>query len=329
VQHIVLTTINHPNDVYSNFVQKPNVQCVVIGDKKTPSNWYYPGTTFIGIEEQAHLGYCVEKYLPISHYSRKNIGYVYSKRNGAESIVDTDDDNFPASKWGYPIKSKSYLIANEDQGFINIYEYFQNADCWPRGFPLEEIIPSKGKMHSLLLEKSNKIPAVGIWQGLVNGDPDVDAIFRLTHDEKEIFFSENAPIVLSKGCYCPINSQNTYFARDLSPLLYLPVTVSFRFTDILRGYVAQVVCCHKGYMFGFCSPNVQQIRNKHSYIRDFQDEIPMYNNVIRVVDISEAEVKDSDSIEDNLFRIYRALAKEKIVTEHELITLNSFLKDMT
>jgi len=82
-------------------------------------------------------------------------------------------------------------------------------------------------------------------------------------------------------------------------------------------------------MFGFCSPNVQQIRNKHSYIRDFQDEIPMYNNVIRVVDISEAEVKDSDSIEDNLFRIYRALAKEKIVTEHELITLNSFLKDMT
>jgi hypothetical protein len=244
--------------------------------------------------------------------------------------VDTDDDNFPEANWKYPVETGPFYVARENQGFLNVYEYYSSQEnFWPRGFPLDEIVPALGRLASAGVLQETTGGPVGIWQGLVNGDSDLDAIYRLTHKEITFTFSENYPVILGKGCYCPINSQNTYFTKELFPLLYIPSTVPFRYTDILRGYIAQIVAAGKGYKIGFTSANAFQVRNAHNLMVDFEDEIQMYRTCKKAVDIAETTFKENLSIEDNLYQIYSALLREKIVSDTELDALNAFLLDIT
>ena len=41
--------------------------------------------------------------MPLYNYSRKNIGYLLAMRDGAEVIVETDDDNRPLEDSGYTL----------------------------------------------------------------------------------------------------------------------------------------------------------------------------------------------------------------------------------
>ena len=66
------------------------------------------------------------------------------------------------------------------------------------------------------------------------------------------------------------------FRKEFFPLLYLPSFVTFRFTDILRGFVAQPILWKAGFNLGFTEATVFQERNAHNYVRDFESEIPMY-----------------------------------------------------
>lgn len=71
----------------------PEWHTVVVGDSLTPSNWSLPNVTFLSAEIQDKLGYRIKKYLPDSHYARKNIGYLFAIANGARFIYDTDEDS--------------------------------------------------------------------------------------------------------------------------------------------------------------------------------------------------------------------------------------------
>lgn len=328
MDYVVVTTINPPTKLFETINKRKDLACVVIGDTKTPLDWFSPGISFLSIAEQERLGYRINKLLPLAHYSRKNIGYIFASKTGATSIIDTDDDNYPTDSWIYPINSEKVWIAPENQGFINVYEHFSDGFLWPRGFPLDEIVPSIGKTKNLNLPEKSTNPKVGIWQGLVDGDPDVDAIYRLTHSASDFSFLQKDPLLLAPGDYCPLNSQNTYFIRQLFPLLYLPLTVDFRFTDILRGYIAQIIAQHYGYEVGFCSPNVVQIRNIHNLFKDFQDELTTYRNSKLVVEIGESIVSADTNIMDNLYNIYEALSRNEIVKDQELSALEAFLKDL-
>ena len=54
--------------------------------------------------------------------------------------------------------------------------------CWPRGFPLEKILDAakSGKVEKLS-KNAQSTTKFGILQSLADIQPDVDAIFRLTH----------------------------------------------------------------------------------------------------------------------------------------------------
>jgi len=123
---------------------------------------------------------------------------------------------------------------------------------------------------------------VGIWQSLVDGDPDVDAIYRLVSNEACIF-KENEPVVLGEGSLCPFNSQNTFFSKETFPLLYIPSSVTFRFCDILHGLIAQPILWTLGLHLGFTKATVFQERNAHNYFHDFKSEVPMYLNGEQVI----------------------------------------------
>jgi len=323
-QFVVITSIFPPTRAVAQFAQIPGWRLIVAGDRKTPEAWNCPGAHFLSITEQDRSAYHLAKELPWNRYSRKMLGYLEAMRLGAELIADTDDDNLPQEHWCFPEMENRYETMPADQGFVNIYRCFTSQHIWPRGFPLKRILDPAGLPHP---EIPSTPVRVGIWQGLADGDPDVDAIYRLTSNAP-CYFEQRPPVVLERGTLCPFNSQNTLFRKEVFPLLYLPAFVPFRFTDILRSLVAQPILWQHGYRLGFTSATVTQERNPHDYLADFESEIPCYLWPERVVDSVAAAVKIGRILGDNLTLAYAALVKEKIVPERELRVLEAWLRDL-
>jgi hypothetical protein len=322
---IVMTSIFLPTKAVAEFSKDKNFQLIVVGDKKTPQGWNCEKVIYLSVEDQGNLKYRISKSLPWNHYARKMIGYIYAIKSGARVIVDTDDDNLPINKWSVPSFCGDFLFTKESLGFVNIYKYFTDQHIWPRGFPLELITnPYQSLRDDDLVLKKVKI---GVWQGLVNGDTDVDAIYRLTNNAP-VTFREMKSIVLAKGTVCPFNSQNTTITEDLFPLLYLPAFVNFRFTDILRGLVAQPIMWLKNIHLGFTSPTAFQERNPHNLLEDFESEIPCYLLAEKIIEISQGYVRANYSIADNLFQVYEGLLKNGIVRPEEMIVLSDWLNDL-
>jgi hypothetical protein len=320
---IVVTSIFEPTEAIKNLSQKEGYQLIVVGDEKTPANWQCDSAIYLSIERQETLDFRLIQYLPYNHYCRKMIGYLYAMSNKADIIIDTDDDNIPLSNWGFPSFDGGYRTIAQDMGFINIYELYTDQKIWPRGYPLRLINKAKTIPSDKIYCKQVK---VGIWQGLANEDPDVDAIYRLTSDQ-ECIFKDSGSFAIDKGTISPFNSQNTAFSKDLFVLLYLPAFVTFRFTDILRSLVAQPILWLYGFNLGFTNATVRQKRNPHDYMMDFESEMPMYLHAEKIVERVSSSISASQSIDENLYSAYRKLTKEGIVPAQEMQCLEAWLSD--
>jgi hypothetical protein len=320
---IVITSIFNPSEAIISFSKMNDHQLIVIGDKKTPVNWHCENVEFISVNQQEKLAYKLADVLPYNHYCRKMLGYLKAIQNGAEYIVDADDDTIPKNNWVVPDFEQKFECIKGPEGFINIYQLYTKQKIWPRGLPLNLI----SKQFELEKYLSREDCHVGIWQGLADNDPDVDAIYRLTSDTP-CYFSEREPVVLGKGTICPFNTQNTIIRNELFALMYLPTDVTFRFTDILRGLIAQPIMWLYDYQLGFINATVVQKRNPHDYLKDFISEIPIYQHGERVIDLVANTISKSESIKSNLYNAYDSLLKADIVCDKEMITLEAWLKDL-
>jgi hypothetical protein len=320
-QFIIITTINSKSRAILEFEKRKDWHIVVVGDTKSQPISSSENLTFLPVEEQLKLDYRYAGQCPFNHYARKNIGYLYAIEHGAEVIFDTDDDNIPYEGWDLPGFSSENAVESGDK-FINLYRHFTGENIWPRGFPLDEL--QKTGQNSLRVKKSREVK-IGVWQGLTDDEPDTDAIYWLVLNKK-IKFEKNEPLYLPKGHFCPINSQNTFWRREVFPYLYLPATVSFRFTDILRGYIAQGLMGQQGFHIGFTKATVYQERNPHNLMKDFADEVDGYIHMKRIVEIIE-NVNLSDDLVENMRKVYRDLHSSSLVGAEELTYLNLWWED--
>lgn len=295
---------------------------MVAGDRKSPARWSCGATAYLSPADQEKLGYRLLKLLPWNHYCRKMTAYLWAAKTGAEVLADTDDDNIPLKGWDFPSFSGKFDTLSAKPGFVNVYKFFTRQHIWPRGLPLR-LVSAPGAPAKTALRKCE----VGVWQGLADEDPDVDAIYRLTIN-KPCYFGVRRPLVLPEGVLSPFNSQNTFFRRELFPLLYLPAFVTFRFTDILRGLVAQPVMWAAGYRLGFTKATVIQKRNPHDYMKDFESEIPCYRYCEEAPALAGAAVKKGRSVACNLQAAYAALHRRGIVEARELRLLDAWLRDI-
>jgi hypothetical protein len=318
---IVITSIFKPTEAIAAFAKLEDHHLVVVGDKKTPADWKFENCTYLNIGDQADLSSSLANAIPFNHYGRKMIGYVYAMQQGADIIIDTDDDNIPYDEWSFPGFEGAFLTSKNDLGWVNIYHHFSEQPIWPRGLPLRHINDKRDKLQWQPGKHNHRI---GIWQGLADEDPDVDAIYRLTSDTPCIFKKE-APVVLEKGTVCPFNSQNTAIQKELFPLLFLPSFVTFRFTDILRGIIAQPILWQHDYRLGFTQATVAQKRNVHDYFKDFESEVPMYLHTEKSLEVVRKAVSNS-SVADNIYAAYEALLKINVVEEGEMNVLKEWLK---
>ena len=321
-RYVVITSIFPPTRAVKAYADVARDRLIVVGDKKSPDDWELTGTEFLAAERQRELGYALAEALPWNHYARKMLGYLRAAERGADVIVDADDDNVPQSSWSFPpFEADLAEIGGVD--FYNVYRRFTNTHVWPRGFPLR-LIHETGEPT---IREASRL-RVGVWQALADGDPDVDAVFRLVAGSPTVEFDQAEPVVLAPGSVCPFNSQNTAFQREAFPLLYLPALVTFRFTDILRSLVAQPILWAAGLRVGFTGPTVVQERNTHDLLDDFASEIPMYLGTERAVAIVREAVSADRSIEQNIRVGYEALADAGIVETDEVSLLELWLDDL-
>lgn len=318
---VVLTTIQDPTTCVRKWAKLLPDEIIAVGDRKTPRKWNCPGVDFLDIREQENTGFKLPALLPKNHYCRKMLGYLLAIKDGANIIFDTDDDNEPnLESWsnGVPVPSSehvAYFVNSNNQGFVNPYSFYtpEGIMAWPRGTPLDKITSTDTNLDHLSSSSAKSLgeylKRIPIWQGLVDGDPDVDAIHRLVFGI-EFNFLKKDPLVLLPGVFSPFNSQNTaWIDPHIFPLLYLPTTVSFRYTDILRSYVALSILEKMDLCLGFTSATAYQNRNEHNLMNDFKSEVSMYLSSNEVM-ASLCKITSKEfSIMENLRLCYDSLGE--------------------
>lgn len=323
----VVTTINEPSKCLKKFSKKHDAsnKIIIIGDEKGPSIFNLENCEFYPLDVQLKLPFSLSKLLPTAHYSRKNLGYLIAIQQGEECIYETDDDNEPNQFWQKRDKQTKAVFA-EKSSWINVYRHFSSDSIWPRGFLLEKIIhqDSVPRNDGILQEV-----VAPIQQGLADVSPDVDALWRLTQD-REFHFNRNESIALPEGAWCPFNTQSTWWWKEAFPLLYLPSYCSFRMTDIWKSFVAQRCLWEMGYKLVFHAPEVNQERNFHNLMHDFEFEIPGYTLNGRIIQILEEInlLPHEGNTLKNLILCYESLVKNKIFPKEELVLVNAWVRDV-
>lgn len=322
---IVVTTINPPQpaiSAISKMCKHEGWRCVVVGDKKTPTDWASDNIDYLSVADQKKLYPQLSELLPYNHYCRKNIGYLFAANKGAEIILETDDDNIPLANFGMQLNKKIIGRLVGSASWVNVYKYFTDELIWPRGNPLDSIY-EKG----IILNEKYEADCP-VQQYLADGDPDVDAIYRLLF-KNELNFEKSPPVLLEKGSWCSFNSQNTLFFKEFFPLLYLPCHVSFRMTDIWRSFVAQSVLWSEGKHLSFSPSTVVQIRNQHNLMKDFKDEVDgyLYNrSICEILIQASAGWTSSMTIKSRVFSAWSALNAENYITDDELLIVKVWME---
>ncbi len=325
----VITTVFEPTGATSDLasrLREQGARLIVIGDKKGPESFVLEGVDFVSLEEQLGLGMRIVGSLPEANYARKNIGYLKAISEGARCLYETDDDNRPLPSW-LPRNETTEAVGSLAKGWVNVYRLFGGEQIWPRGFPLDEIKNSFQTLPSIA--ETASVVCSPIQQGLVNNSPDVDAIWHLLYGHR-FDFQKNPSVYLPKGSWCPFNSQSTWWWPVAYPLLYLPSYCSFRMTDIWRSFVAQRCLWELGSGVVFHAPEVEQERNVHDLMRDFEDEIPGYTGNRKLVHVLEGlSLKEgSEEVGNNMMVCYEALVAAGFFAESELGLVRAWLDDL-
>jgi hypothetical protein len=340
---VVITTILPPSAQVVEHCRRglrDGTRVIIVADRKTPIADYesltaeFPNLHLLSLERQHDLFPHLSSALPLNHYARKNVGYAYAIRHGCDAIFDTDDDNVPIAEWpnGQP-GERRMRVASRDTAtlaFFNIYTLYTTKPLWPRGFPLDWIRDSGGNCE---VREGDVDARVAVWQGLVNGDPDVDAIARLTSQDggDRFYFDDRAMgVVLERGVLCPFNSQNTWWVdRSAFDLLFLPATTTFRTTDILRGYVAQQALWARGARTGFSHATALQARNPHDLMADFASELPLYLHAAKMNQVLAETLRGASGGPGDLVAAYDALAKADLVDPRETAIAEAWLASIS
>ena len=341
---VVVTTINAPTESIKKLTELPEPwKIVVIGDKKTKNEEWdiYSNSNklkFLSVDSQNKLNYKTTQYIPYNSYTRKNIGYLYAIEHGAKEIYETDDDNifttFEELYQTFDNYSKISYIENDINNMINPYAYFGRPSIWPRGFRLNDIrLDHEKKFYITSPDFISSKPLV--FQGLANGDPDVDAIFRLTRANAyypiKLDFYEMHPLLYFPGNYIPINSQNTRFLYNSFPAMALPTTVAFRVCDIWRGFILERFIWGYNGTVVFHRPSVYQKRNVHDYYEDFLDEEALYYGLEDILNgLNDKQILGIINANPGqvLVKMIEILVEKKVLKKNDYNMYKAFIEDL-
>lgn len=319
---VIITTINKPTSAIIKHCSNKNYDTIIVGDTSTPSDYFDLNCIYLDINLQDKLYYKISKLLPRNHYCRKNIGYFYAIDHEYDIIYETDDDTVPLPNFEqylnqYNNSKINNLLTEIDNQWINIYKYFTDDFIWPRGFPITNIQKKINFLYSSIDIKPSIIT------GVIDNDPDVDSIFRLIFN-KNVSWINNKSIIVSNKNICVFNTQNTFWIdKQIFSLIVLPISVSFRYCDILRSIICNIIMKYSNKYIAYTSPNCIQYRNYHNILNDFIDEYDMFINSNNITENIELGCDYKMDTLDLLKVVYNNLYKCKLIqiTDIEFIDL--------
>ncbi len=273
---IVTTTIFNPSIAVKKFSKIDNWHLIIVGDLKTPHNKYLKmkNITYLTPDMQKKIAPKLSNLIGWNCIQRRNIGYIYAKKNGANLIASVDDDNIPYKHWGKKIYLNKKILSKTYKSNLPVFDPLSvfkfKSKIWHRGFPLQLL------QEKVRLKKITKPINADIQANLWDKNPDIDAINRMTLKNENFKFKNIGHY--NSDVPAPFNSQNTIFNSDVISKYFLFPFVG-RMDDIWASYYVQSL----GYKVLFCEATVYQDRNEHSYYKDFQGEIIGYKNNLNLI----------------------------------------------
>ena len=228
-------------------------------------------------------------------YSTKKYGFFIAYLNGADVMATVDDDNIPYDFWGsdlYIDKELDVIIYESENGYFDPLSATKHNDLKYRGYPIE-MVPTKNKIKSIGYEKRKVLVQADLW----NGDPDIDAICRLSK-QPEVEFEIKEPFASNQAS--PFNSQNTFISREVIPYYMMYPNVG-RMDDIWASYTVQKQFPNSVI---YNKASVYQERNEHDIVLDLEREIIGYRNTLLLLENKYEipnDVKKSFEIYQNSF----------------------------
>jgi len=273
---IITTTINQPTVATLKFVEiakRDGWVFVVVGDLKTPHEEYEKlDLIYLHPDKQTELYPEVSELIGWRTIQRRNIGFIYAYQQGADIVATVDDDNIPYDNWGtdlYIGKEVEVDYFEPENHIFDPLSITNYSNLWHRGYPIE-LLQTRDRVEY----KGKKIITPLIQADLWDGDPDIDAMCRLTF-KPVCKFNITTPFASNKPS--PFNSQNTFIHRDaLKHYAVWPYTG--RMDDIWGGYYTQNIIRSDKLIYNRAS--VYQARNPQDLIRNLENEIIGYRNTL-------------------------------------------------
>eukprot|EP00979_Chaetoceros_neogracilis_P008868 scaffold1987_cov236-Chaetoceros_neogracile.AAC.8 len=261
--------------------------------------------------------------IPWKHFCRKNLGYLIAILHGAKFIFDFDDDNFikldndgtpmeilPEGEDMAQMKLDDVTVVMQGPNAFNHHPIMGASieDSWARGFPLALILDkhTQGKfayIADLPFAANNK--EIGVIQFLADGNPDIDAIHRISKPLPMTYPLEKANSVLVPAhAYSPYNAQATIHTKNAFWAMLLPSTVPGRVSDIWRSYFAQCIFADAGLQLIFSPPKIVQERNEHNYLGDFNAEQDLYDKSGKLIEHLSQWDSDHDTVPERMLELW-------------------------
>ena len=286
MKFIVTTTINEPTLAtlkFSKICRNSQWKFIIVGDTKTPHNSYYElqkensNIIYLDPDKQKELFPELSKSIGWKTIQRRNIGFAYAYANNASVVATVDDDNIPYDNWGKDVKVgqevyyKSYASRSSD--YFDPLSITKDNYVWHRGYPIQHL-QTRHDVEFLGYKKKTCLVQANLW----DGDPDIDAMARLTHkpcveykDITEPYGSEQI---------APFNSQNTFLAGKILPY-YAVLPFVGRMDDIWGSYILQQ---HFPNSVIYDVATVYQDRNVQDLVTNLQNEVIGYRNTLDFIE---------------------------------------------
>jgi hypothetical protein len=165
---------------------------------------------------------------------------------------------------------------------------------WHRGYPIELL----STRHRVQYKGKKKIKVL-IQADLWDGDPDIDAIARLTFKPIVKYTDITSPYTSNR--ISPFNSQNTFFSREVLPY-YSVLPHIGRMDDIWGGYILQKYFPNN---LIYNKASVYQDRNLQDLITNLQNEIIGYRNNLNLTNDLNNYEKYLPEATLNFYKEYR------------------------
>ena len=280
---IVTTTINEPTLATIKFCEITHTRgwrFIIVGDTKTPHDLYYKlekdyrGVSYLHPDAQTKLYPELSNIIGWKTIQRRNIGFVHAHHLGADIMATVDDDNIPYSNWGENLYINQEIDCDyytTDHLVFDPLSVTNHKHLWHRGVPVE-MVPHKNQVTYAGKIKRKVLIQADLW----DGDPDIDAIARLSHMPL-VKFNVTAPYCSNK--ISPFNSQNTFVAREVIPH-YTVLPFVGRMDDIWSGYYIQTIFKDN---LVYAPASVYQDRNKQDLITNLEKEIIGYRHTNKFI----------------------------------------------